>query len=206
MIPVRFCTAAGVHARLATCAAWLTLTALLALPATTVDAQVRVARVDIESVVGPPAGARLAGDALSVRTKAVASLLRCPVCQGLSVWDSPAAMAVNMKNEVQALLAEGYTDRQVLDYFEHSYGEFVRLVPRATGIGVFVWSLPVVMLVGGVLIVSRMLVRRPSVVPAGADITTDPALATYLTAVRELAYGQVDLVQSSAPPPAARQR
>jgi hypothetical protein len=62
------------------------------------------------------------------------------------------------------------------------------------------------MLVGGVLIVSRMLVRRPSVVPAGADITTDPALATYLTAVRELAYGQVDLVQSSAPPPAARQR
>lgn len=206
MIPVRLSTATGVRGRLATCAAWLTLTALLAAPTTHVDAQVRVARVDIESVVGPPAGARLAGDALSVRTKALASLLRCPVCQGLSVWDSPAAMAVNMKNEVQALLAEGYTDRQVLEYFEHSYGEFVRLAPRATGIGVLVWTLPVVLLVGGALIVARRLVRRPSAVPVGSDVTTDPELATYLTAVRELAYGEGGRVTSSAPPPAARQR
>jgi len=206
MIPVRFRRAPGVDTRFAMCGAWLTLTALLTVPTTGVDAQVRVARVDVESVVGVPAGARLAGDALSVRTKAVASRLRCPVCQGLSVWDSPAAMAVNMKNEVQALLAEGYLDRQVLEYFEHSYGEFVRLAPRATGIGVLVWSLPMVMLVGGVIIVFRMHVRRPSVIPAGANVAIDPGLEAYLPAVRELAYGKEEPGSSSATSPGGRQR
>ena len=69
---------------------------------------------DPATVVGAPKGRPLAGDALTARTEDVASLLRCPVCQGLSVADSPATMAVNMKVEVRELLAKGYDQDQVL--------------------------------------------------------------------------------------------
>ncbi len=46
------------------------------------------------------------------RPRDVAALLRCPVCQGLSVADSPATMAQNMKAQVRELLAAGYDQRR----------------------------------------------------------------------------------------------
>ncbi len=79
------------------------------------------------------------GEALLARTEDVAGLLRCPVCQGLSVADSPATMAVNMKAQVREMLAAGYDQEQILAYFEHSYGEFVRLQPPLRGVNWLVW-------------------------------------------------------------------
>ena len=81
--------------------------------------------------MGAPTGRRSRGAALDARTQEVAALLRCPVCQGLSVADSPVHAAQNMKAQVRDLLAAGYDQDQVLAYFERSYGEFVRLEPPA---------------------------------------------------------------------------
>ncbi|MFL5389578.1 MAG: cytochrome c-type biogenesis protein CcmH, partial [Myxococcales bacterium] len=83
--------------------------------------------------MGRPAGTPLAGSQLDARTEEVAGLLRCPVCQGLSVADSPATMARNMKLEVRDKLAAGYDQEQILADFERSYGEFVRLRPPLRG-------------------------------------------------------------------------
>ena len=69
----------------------------------------------------------MSGSALDAKTAEVSALLRCPVCQGMSIADSPSEMAVNMKHQVRALLERGYTQDQILDYFERSYGQFVRL-------------------------------------------------------------------------------
>lgn len=80
-------------------------------------------------LVVPPRGAPLTGDALETRTEQVASLLRCPVCQGLSVADSPSSTAQNMKAHIRELVAQGYNQDQILAYFERSYSEFVRLEP-----------------------------------------------------------------------------
>ncbi|MDX1583610.1 MAG: cytochrome c-type biogenesis protein CcmH, partial [Thermoanaerobaculia bacterium] len=52
-------------------------------------------------VVGEPAGTPLSGEALDTETERVSGLVRCPVCQGLSVNDSPAPMAVKMKKQVR---------------------------------------------------------------------------------------------------------
>ncbi|MFL5370415.1 MAG: cytochrome c-type biogenesis protein CcmH, partial [Myxococcales bacterium] len=68
--------------------------------------------------MGRPAGTPLAGSQLDARTEEVAGLLRCPVCQGLSVADSPATMARNMKLEVRDKLAAGYDQEQILADFE----------------------------------------------------------------------------------------
>ena len=61
-----------------------------------------------------PRGQPLSGKLLDERTDEVGALLRCPVCQGLSVADSPSTMARNMKAEVREKLAAGYDREQIL--------------------------------------------------------------------------------------------
>jgi cytochrome c-type biogenesis protein CcmH len=145
---------------------------------------------DANRVVGPPAGPPLAGAALDSETQRVALLLRCPVCQGLSVAESPSTMALNMRAQVRQLLASGFVEEQVLRYFERSYGEFVRLRPPLRGVNWIVWLAPIVGLLLGAAIVSRLLRRRrapeaPGEPAPGADTDLEP----YLRRVREAAYG-----------------
>jgi len=55
--------------------------------------------------IDAPRGGPLSGAELDARTNEIGGLLRCPVCQGLSVADSPSSMARNMKAEVRDKLA-----------------------------------------------------------------------------------------------------
>lgn len=152
-----------------------------------------------EMIVGPPQGQPLSGEALEKRTKEVGSLVRCPVCQGLSVYDSPAQMAVNMKEQVRELLAKGYTEEQILTYFEKSYGEFVLLQPKMTGANWIVWLAPLALLIVGGFVIRGFLKKRSNGdEPAAASETpgeergrlpADPRLAEYVLKARELAYG-----------------
>lgn len=154
---------------------------------------------DARRLMGQPKGQALQGASLDAETKRVGSLLRCPVCQGLSVADSPATMAVNMRHQVQELLAAGYSDEQILSYFERAYGEFVRLQPPLRGVNWTLWLAPVALLVlGGAFIL--WFVRRGVVAPVaealpapgeavGDPLPEDPELASYVRRVREMAYG-----------------
>jgi len=165
----------------------------VAPPAVAADAPTRLA-IDPAELIGPPAGPPLSGDALREKTHTVAKLLRCPVCQGLSVADSPSESALAMKAEVEDLVALGYDTDQVIEYFEASYGEFIRLEPKFEGVNVFVWAAPVLLVVlggawviGSVSLAGRRRAREaaaPS--PTSASPTpSDPALAEYLRRVRE---------------------
>jgi cytochrome c-type biogenesis protein CcmH len=141
---------------------------------------------DAEQFVGPPRGVALQGEALTKRTHEIASLIRCPVCQGLSIADSPSEMAVNMKAQVQAMLARGFTREQIESYFVRAYGEFVLLEPKFEGVNALVWLLPIAALLGGAAVVAMKL-RKLSTAPqpkprVSAD---DPQLAR----VRELVKG-----------------
>lgn len=159
----------------------------------------------VASVVGAARGPRLAGDGLEAEAKRIASLLRCPVCQGLSVADSPATMATNMRQQVRDMVAAGFVEEQVLAYFEASYGEFVRLRPPLRGVNWLVWLAPLVGLLAGGAIVYLVL-RGPSAAaspeatraaaasataaePARDPLPEDPELARLVLRVRELAYG-----------------
>lgn len=146
---------------------------------------------DAQQFVGAPKGTPIAGQQLTDRTHEVASLLRCPVCQGMSVADSPSEMAVNMKEQVRELLARGYTDEQILKYFELSYGQFVLLKPKFEGVTGMVWVLPVLALVIGATILFvklRKLEHRPAA--AAPEVEAPPATEdVYVDRVRELVRG-----------------
>lgn len=167
-------------------------------PAITVSGQSEPASQlgSVGTIVGAPSGTAVSGAELERRTTEVARLLRCPVCQGLSIADSHAAMAVNMKNEVRELLARGYSTDQILDYFEASYGEFVRLEPRKKGFNYVVWIAPALALLlgGGVIaMVLKSQKRRSAAAPEStrsADaLEIAPELEPWILRVREVAYG-----------------
>jgi len=101
----------------------------------------------------------MSGQPLEDRTTALAATLRCPVCQSQSVQDSTSEAARNMRSHVQAMLAAGYDEDQIFLYFEHSYGEFIRLMPRAEGFNLLVWALPVGAILIGLVLVG-LVVRR----------------------------------------------
>jgi cytochrome c-type biogenesis protein CcmH len=145
---------------------------------------------DAEQFVGRPQAAPITDpDTLHQRTQDVASLLRCPVCQGLSVADSPSEMAVNMKGQVRELLSRGYTQEQILSYFERSYGQFVLLKPKFTGVSAVVWILPILAIAIGVVMViskAKKLEQAPVSSAIGERPTPSVEEDPYLARVREL--------------------
>jgi cytochrome c-type biogenesis protein CcmH len=87
------------------------------------------------------------------RAQAISAGLRCPVCQNLSVADSPSRLAGEMRAEVEGQLRAGRTDDEVRAFFVARYGEWVLLEPRsllpfvipvaAVALGVGAWLLVV---------------------------------------------------------------
>ena len=137
-----------------------------------------VTGIDPTSVVGPPLGAPLEGEALRTRTMEAAKLLRCVVCQGLSVADSPSETARAMRDQVEDLAGRGYETQQILDWFEASYGAFVLLEPKQEGLNWLVWAGPGVLLaLGAAWIVSRTRGAPASAAPSGDDDPLMPWLA-----------------------------
>lgn len=157
------------------------VTVALAQPDTAVPQPERA--ISPEQIVGPPAGKPLAGDELDRRTQKLASIMRCPVCQALSVADSPTASAIAMREEARGLLAAGYTEEQVLEFFEKAYGEFILLEPKKKGLNLLVWVAPILFLLGGAVLVALRVKRSaPEAQVSSAEDTDD--LAEYAERVR----------------------
>ena len=104
-----------------------------------------------------------ADSVLEARTAEVASQLRCPVCQGLSIQDSPSELSQQMRAVVKDQLRAGKTPDEVKAYFISKYGEWILLEPKAHGINVLVYALPVLLIaVGlGVIVVAVRKWTRP---------------------------------------------
>jgi cytochrome c-type biogenesis protein CcmH len=86
---------------------------------------------------------------LDARTREVSAQLRCPVCQGLSLQDSPSELAQQMRDVVRQQLAAGRTPAEVRAYFVGRYGEWILTRPEPHGFNWFVYALPLVLLAGG---------------------------------------------------------
>lgn len=141
---------------------------------------------DVAEVVGAPAGPPQSGPELERHSWGLAMEIRCPVCQGQAIAESPAESARHMKRQVRAMVAAGYSDDQVFAYLEHGYGEFIRLSPRPEGLNLLVWVLPLLALVIGagviVWLVGRKDPRKVAVVAAEPEV--DSGLAPWLDRVR----------------------
>ena len=94
------------------------------------------------------------------RAHAVAAELRCPVCQNLSVADSPSRLAGEMRSEIETQLRAGRTEDEVRAFFVARYGEWVLLEPTRSGWNLVPWLFPIVAVLVGVLLWAAVIRRR----------------------------------------------
>jgi cytochrome c-type biogenesis protein CcmH len=87
--------------------------------------------------------------ALEQRARALSRELRCMVCQNQSIDDSDAPLARDLRILVRERLQAGDSDKQVINYLTDRYGDFVLLKPRLNARTVLLWSLPMLVLLGG---------------------------------------------------------
>lgn len=143
----------------------------------------RLVELDVARL-GAPEGQPLDGEALDRASDAIASKMRCPVCQGMAISASPSPMAVAMSEQVRELLSLGYSSEQVWGYFEGSYGEFVRLEPKPEGLNWLVWLVPPIALVAGALGLLALQRSRRATEPT-AEAPVDERLDDFLQQVRD---------------------
>ncbi len=81
------------------------------------------------------------------RAQSIASRVKCPVCNGLSVQQSEAGLARTIYAEILRQVQSGRSDAQVTQYIVDTYGREQLTRPDASGIGSIVWIAPVVLVV-----------------------------------------------------------
>jgi len=93
------------------------------------------------------------------RMLAIASTLKCEVCEGESVAQSDSSFAQQARIDIAKRLDQGQSADQIRAAYIANNGANVSLVPASTGVSSLVWIIPVVALVisGAVLV---MVFRR----------------------------------------------
>lgn len=99
---------------------------------------------------------------LDARAHEIAVDLRCPVCQNLSVADSPSRLAGEMRGEIEAQIRAGRSADEIRAFFVDRYGEWILLAPSRSGLNLLPWLVPVVGLVAGAAVWIALVRRRPT--------------------------------------------
>lgn len=96
---------------------------------------------------------------LDEQVRRIAAGLRCPVCQNLSVADSPSELAQEMRGVIREQLQAGRSPEEIRAYFLEKYGDWILLSPRPRGLSLLLWIGPFAAAAAG-LVVAGMAIRR----------------------------------------------
>ena len=99
--------------------------------------------------------------------------LRCPKCQNQDIADSNAPIAADLRKEIYRMLGEGQSNQQIIDFMVDRYGEFVRYKPELNAHTWLLWFGPAGLLLGGVLLIGVIVVRRRGQRSENADVLSD---------------------------------
>jgi len=89
---------------------------------------------------------------LDQRVHDVASQLKCLVCQGESVADSPATLSQQMRGVIRQQLQSGKSEQAVIQYFVSRYGDRILLSPPWQGLSLLAWLVPIALMLGGIFL------------------------------------------------------
>ena len=112
------------------------------------------------------------------RVDRITAELRCPVCQGLSVKDSPSETARQMRDLVAERVREGKSDAEIEAEFRAAYGDWVLLSPPIASWSGLVWLAPLAAIAAGLLLATAR-------VRGGTPINVAEPSAAQVAALRE---------------------
>ena len=98
--------------------------------------------------------------AIEARMVAIASELRCLVCQNQTIADSHADLAADLRREVRELLKQGKSDDEIRAYMTARYGDFVLYRPPLKATTAALWLGPAALLAVAVGALALTLARR----------------------------------------------
>lgn len=123
----------------------------------------------LAACAGSPAVAPAQGTPSADQVNAVAKNLYCPVCANVPLDVCGTAACAQWRGQIADLLAEGYSEQQVYDYFAAQYGQGVLAVPPARGLNWLVYLLPPAVILGAALLLGRNLRRWQKAAPIAAQ-------------------------------------
>ena len=108
---------------------------------------------------------------LEERARMISQGLRCLQCRNESIDESNAAIAKDLRILVRERLAEGDSNKEVMDFIISRYGEYVSLQPNIQGINFILWLFgPILFLIG---FFTLFLFKKKSKVSINSSPLTD---------------------------------
>jgi cytochrome c-type biogenesis protein CcmH len=102
-----------------------------------------------------------ADPALEQRVMALASELRCLVCQNQTLADSNADLATDLRNQIREKMRQGASDADIIDFLVARYGDFVLYRPPFKATTFLLWLGPLLLFAAGfAALILRVLRRR----------------------------------------------
>jgi cytochrome c-type biogenesis protein CcmH len=91
--------------------------------------------------------------------------LRCLVCQNQNLADSDAPLAHDLREEIHKMMLSGQDDEEIKSFLVERYGDFVLYRPPVKGNTLILWLAPLLLLVGGAVVVAVSIRRRKQLLP-----------------------------------------
>ena len=97
---------------------------------------------------------------LQARYEKIIDEVRCLKCQNQTIKDSSAFLAADLRREIRRMIDEGMSDDEIFDFLVARYGEFALYRPRASGKTLILWIAPFFFLLGGGVVLWRIMRTR----------------------------------------------
>jgi cytochrome c-type biogenesis protein CcmH/NrfF len=86
--------------------------------------------------------------------------LRCPTCIGLSVLQSEAEFAVQIRKAAKEQVLAGKTEPEIMTFFTTRYGVWILREPPVEGFHLFAWGIPIALGIFGPILMYFFVWRR----------------------------------------------
>ncbi|NNM81401.1 MAG: cytochrome c-type biogenesis protein CcmH [Burkholderiales bacterium] len=113
-----------------------------------------------------------ADPAIEKRMLNLTETLRCLVCQNETLAASQAELALDLKQEIREMMKKGMSDKEIVAYLVHRYGDFVLYDPPVKSTTLLLWYGPFAFLAVGLAVLFYTIRKRRGLIE-DAKLTTD---------------------------------